>query len=349
MSRQGRPIRFLIAVLGGWTALRVAALLPEAIQLPEVAASEVRGDRFAVASLPPPLRGGWPLAPTALAPPPTLIAPSGPMQSAAATGRAGARTAGNAVSLALFSRIGFGQPQRRRAAAIAPPLLPPPPPSTMPANAPRPSRLSGSLWLALREGGRGADILGPGGQIGGSQAGLRLRYAIDESRRVALSARLSGPMRGIGREAALGIEWRPGSAPVALMAEQRIALDGGRGGPAVMAVGGLDPRSIGGGFDLEGYAQGGAVLRGDRVEPFVDGALRLARPITRIGRGDVTLGLGAWGAAQRDAQRLDLGPSIAIALPVAKRNLRLSLDWRERVAGGARPGSGVALTLGTDF
>jgi hypothetical protein len=61
------------------------------------------------------------------------------------------------------------------------------------------------------------------------------------------------------------------------------------------------------------------------------------------------LGGGAWGAAQRDAQRFDIGPSATLALPLGKQNVRLALDWRQRIAGDARPGSGLALTLGSDF
>ncbi|MDF7777793.1 hypothetical protein P1X14_21235, partial [Sphingomonas sp. AOB5] len=63
----------------------------------------------------------------------------------------------------------------------------------------------------------------------------------------------------------------------------------------------------------------------------------------------LSLGGGIWGAAQRDAQRLDIGPSAALAVPVAGQNLRIALDWRQRVAGDARPGSGLALTIGSDF
>jgi hypothetical protein len=30
-------------------------------------------------------------------------------------------------------------------------------------------------------------------------------------------------------------------------------------------------------------------------------------------------------------------------------NMRLTLDWRVRIAGDARPGSGVAITMSKDF
>lgn len=61
------------------------------------------------------------------------------------------------------------------------------------------------------------------------------------------------------------------------------------------------------------------------------------------------IGLGAWAAAQRDAQRVDIGPSVGVRMPVGDRQLRASVDWRERVAGNVRPGSGIALTLAADF
>jgi len=88
------------------------------------------------------------------------------------------------------------------------------------------------------------------------------------------------------------------------------------------------------------------VIRRDRAEPYADGAARATR---RIGHGRFAIGAGIWGAAQRDAARLDIGPSATLALPVAGRDFRFALDWRQRVAGSARPGSGVALTLGSDF
>jgi hypothetical protein len=43
--------------------------------------------------------------------------------------------------------------------------------------------------------------------------------------------------------------------------------------------------------------------------------------------------------------RLDIGPSIALV----HQGARLTADWRVRIAGQARPGSGPSLTLGKDF
>ena len=55
------------------------------------------------------------------------------------------------------------------------------------------------------------------------------------------------------------------------------------------------------------------------------------------------------GAVQPDAARLDIGPSAVLQLPVAHPAVAPALDWRERVVGAAKPGSGVAFTLASDF
>ena len=187
----------------------------------------------------------------------------------------------------------------------------------------------------------------PVSQLGGAQAGVRLSYALDAARRLALTARVSTPLQGPGRELGLGVAWRPTRAPVTLIAEQRVSLDGERGGPALFAVAGLNPTPVAAGFRVEAYGEAGAVKR-DRILMFADGAARLAHPLNK-GPLRLDFGVGAWGGAQTGATRLDIGPSLGASLPVAHRSLRLTLDWRERVAGGAKPGSGPALTLGTDF
>ncbi|WP_315761074.1 hypothetical protein [Sphingomonas sp. Y38-1Y] len=332
----GRPLRFLMLVLGGWTAMRAAVLLPEAAELTGLVVADAAPSPAVVMPA-----AAIRLRAVAARPPERPRVPARPIEGPAP------------VPLAFEQgpRIEPAVPQSDPPAlSLVAPYLPAPRP-TAPANPFRAlaaSRLSGSGWLALRPGG--GESLGPGGQLGGSQGGVRLRYALGAGRRFALSARLSAPVEGLGREAALGLEWRPRGAPVALIAEHRLGLDGTPSGPALLAVGGLAPRPIAAGFSLEGYAQAGGVLRAGRSEPFADGALRLAAPVANAGRaGEVTLGLGAWGGAQRDAQRLDLGPSAAIALPVGGRSLRLTLDYRQRIAGGARPNSGLALTLGSDF
>jgi hypothetical protein len=185
-------------------------------------------------------------------------------------------------------------------------------------------------------------------QLGGSQAGLRLTYAFDAAQRFALAGRLSGALATPQREAAIGLDWRPTALPIHLVAEQRIGIRNARGGPALGLIGGIGPTPLVGGLQLDAYAQAGAIAR-DGIERYIDGAVRVAHPVAAIGPARIELGLGAWGAAQRGAERLDAGPSASIALPLAGAGLRVSVEWRQRLAGRAAPASGPALSLGTDF
>jgi hypothetical protein len=59
-----------------------------------------------------------------------------------------------------------------------------------------------------------------------------------------------------------------------------------------------------------------------------------------------SVGLGVWGGAQPGLYRLDAGPRVTMRV---RGNLRVHADWRQRLVGNARPGSGPALTLAGDF
>lgn len=216
-----------------------------------------------------------------------------------------------------------------------------------PARQPPRSRFGGSFWLVAR-GGSGpiTGVLGP--QLGGSQAGARITYALGDSRRFALAARIASPLGPGAQELALGVDWQPTRLPVRLIAEHRIGLNGGRGGAGIGIVGGFGPRGIGRGFVAEGYAQAGAIARAGG-EGYADGAVRIAHPVASLGGVRFDLGAGTWGAAQRDVSRIDVGPSLAAHVPIGPQKVRVSLDWRQRIVGNATPDSGLALTVGADF
>lgn len=211
----------------------------------------------------------------------------------------------------------------------------------VPVSPARP-RLAGDAWLVLRPG-EGSTLAF--GQLGASQGGARLTYALDPARRLAVSARLSAPVRGTGAEAGIGLDLRPTRLPVHLLLEQRVGLDGGGTRPAAGLVAGIST-ALPGQARLDAYGQGGAVWKRGG---FVDGAALVARPVLERGRARVEVGGGAWGAAQRRVSRLDVGPSAALVLPTGGATLRLQLDYRLRAAGNARPGSGPALSLGGSF
>jgi hypothetical protein len=208
-------------------------------------------------------------------------------------------------------------------------------------------RWSGSAWAFLRGGGR-ATTLSPG-QVGGGQAGARILYRIDGG--LSAAARISTAIGGARQtEAAFGLDWKPiAKVPVHLMAERRVAIDrGGRNAWTLGAAGGVDDVRIAPGWRLDGYGEAG-VVGARRRDLYADGAARIARAID-IGSGrSLAVGGGAWGAAQPGATRLDIGPSVVLRMPVEHHAVAVALDWRERVLGAAKPGSGVALTVATDF
>ena len=329
---KGAPIRFVVAVLGGWTCVRLAVLLPDAAPL------ALAGDVLAPAAQAMRRPAAPVIAPALSRPTPApnrLTAARHTVPTAPVRGSSKARTAPQATVVDGSEPVRPAAPRILVAATLGQE------PSTT-----SPRRWSASAWLLAR-GGAGGTL--SGGQLGASQAGARLLYRISDAHRLSLSGRIATPLKGRGGEAAIGVDWQPTAAPVHLVAEQRVGLDGARGGPTAMVIGGLNPTPIVAGFRLEAYAQGGAILRGGRVEGFGDGAARVTRPVAALGRATVDLGAGAWAAGQRGVTRADVGPTIGVALPVAGRGVRLSLDWRQRVAGRARPGSGPALSIGSDF
>lgn len=339
MSGRGRPLRFLGMVAGGWVGMRVVLLWPQAASLPDAIRQAVpfaSARAAGAARAPPPLpvfaTPSNPSAQARLRPAPSVIARPGSswIEPDAAS-----------VQLALFGLVRYGAPvaagwPQGGMAAPAAPL-----PDRLP---PLERGWSASVWLLARAPGSAAGPIG-GGQLGGSQAGVRLAYMLAPRARIALVGKVVAPLHARGREASLSLEWQPSRLPVRLVAEHRFGLEGIEGGPGGGVVAGIDAGLRG--FRIEGYGQAGA-LRRARIEPYADGALRATRA---LGRGDVglALGLGGWAAAQRGVHRLDLGPSATLSVPVAGTRLRLALDWRVHVSGQAGPGSGPALSLGGDF
>jgi hypothetical protein len=347
MSGRGRPLRFLALLVMGWSGTRAALLWPGTPSatppsLPAATRIVVRPGRGLPIGPPPvtrtadaPLNGHGCCALVRKAPgpvsPPTRWADASPVVAVAETAEP-VRGAPEAIRASFPREPSPGTASAQDTPVLAAPL---PPPGGRPWSA--------SLWLAAR-GSRG---LGPGGggQLGGAQAGARLAWTLDARRRVALFGRVTTPLSGSGREVSGGIEWQPTRLPVRMVVEQRVTLDGGKGGPGAGLIAGVDAMPIAAGFSLEAYGQAG-VIRRTRTEPYADGAARVTRAVGPLA---LRLGVGSWGGAQRDAQRLDVGPTLTLRLPVADRSLRVLLDWRQRVAGSARPGSGAALTLASDL
>jgi len=238
----------------------------------------------------------------------------------------------------LSSIAASSMPQRRSSVLI--------PAQSVPARLNKLDRLQLTAWALLR--GRQGQALGPsslanGGQLGGSQAGARLTYNI--TRQIAASLRSSSDIGRRGGEVAAGMRIQPVvGIPVWVTAErrQRIGRYGsGRNAFALFLEGGVYQQSMPWRFSLDAYLQGGVVGMHKR-DRFVDGGLTLTRPVYRNFSG----GFGVWGGAQPGIYRLDAGPRVTMKV---RNNLKVHVDWRQRLAGNAQPGSGPAITLAGDF
>ena len=199
----------------------------------------------------------------------------------------------------------------------------------------------GSFWLLARTS-TGRPASGARGELGGSQMGARLRLPLF-GQALAAHLRASSSLNlSHGKEAALGLSWRPLRGVAAeIIAEQRLGLDAqGRTGPALLVAAGMNDTPVGGGIIAEGYGQIG-VVGYPKPDGFGDGRLTLTthmHPQMRIGGG-------IWAGAQPDASRIDIGPTLL----VSAGQWRATLDWRIRIGGAARPTSGPSVTLGRNF
>lgn len=338
-ATRGRPLRFLALVTVGWVGMRVAWLWPDGLP-PEHWVRIVLPDGAGTTPIAQPVAARAPVGSHRLAQQmadrPILVRPKAPVIASVAAYREPAATVdAQRVQLALLALVGFASAEP--IGPKGPPILSPPVP---PLSGPR---TTVSLWALARPGAASGGPV----QLGGGQAGMRVRMPLTADGRAAIATRIATPLAGQGREVAVGVEWRPLAAPVAMVVERRVALDRGGNGTGIGLIAGID-REWSGRLAVEAYGQAGVVAR-DGIEPYADGAVRLLHPVAQVGRSTLRLGVGGWGGAQREGSRIDVGPSAVAAVPVGRSTVRLSLDWRQRVGGDAAPGSGPALTIGSDF
>jgi hypothetical protein len=364
MKRLPPPLRFLVGVCAGWTCARAGILWM---------AQPSATDETSLASAPRPLARAGPAA-AVVGPVPPGARPTAAVAPATGVTPLGSRPDGSAAAAGVSRLIGPlpGVATRPSALPVSPPQTGPP--STVPAPLVLPSLLrttavatpamgaavptalppppagrpwTVSAWAFARAGGSTA--LAPGGMLGGSQAGMRGTYRlVGREAPLAVSLRLSSPLaQARGAEAAAGLDWKPlARLPVHLLVERRQKLGPeGRSAFGATIHGGASEVKLGP-LRLDGYGQAG-ILGLKRRDLFADGGIRLALPLGQ--GGAVRVGGGVWAAAQPQLSRVDLGPHAELRLPLRPANASLSADWRFRVAGNARPGSGPALTLAADF
>lgn len=220
--------------------------------------------------------------------------------------------------------------------------------------------LSGYSWVFVRQTSqsletesRGGGAIISNGQYGGSQIGFILSYPIliHPAPELAAYGRLSAALAPLSQEeVAIGVKVHPmHSLPFSIYAEQRLAADSGGGrGTAFYVAGGTGPDHIIEKVTLETYAQAGYVL-GDYETHFYDGSATVLRPIAEADRKKLSVGAGVWAGGQRQIGRLDVGPRADFRVPLGTASARVAVDWRVRVAGHARPESGLAITVSTGF
>lgn len=372
--RDAPALRFLLLCVGGWIVVRVMMswdLAPPptpdpAERLWSVPSSFAAGDAVAAASPATSIRRPVPamaeresLSPVLTAMPPS--AAETPSSAEAERTVLGADR--HSLRLALFARLlptppgGFA----RSAVAVSGPLWFPLAPS-VPADPGQGKpfwiqrQLGGwalASWLYVRQGsGSASETIGAASQLGGSQAGLRLGYGFGDTGRARAYGRATiAVQRPQQREVAFGLAFAPlAHLPVDVAIEQRIAAGKeGRTALAIMASGGVSEVALPAGFRLDAYAQAG-IVGARRRDGFADAAIVIDR---RVGGVDdmspLRFGALAAGAVQPGAARVDVGPRLTLKLPEVGEGSRIALDWRQRVAGDARPESGLALTLASDF
>ena len=353
-AASGRPVRFFTLVIAGWVTIRLAGtgfdLLGDEMDGP--GADPFRPTTYATnveittEGHGPPVRQSRPpsrLTSAAAAPGPTLMA-SSPWARAtrikAALAPAAPATKEAASTEEVSGKVMGAAPSINPSPAL--PLAYPPAAGI--------GRWHGSAWLLWRDGSAPRADAATGGRLGGSQAGFRLDFDLTPraSSRATVYARTSAALnKPVSPEGALGLAWQPArTVPISFAAERRFALgQGGRNANAVLAVGGFGPTRVAPSLEIEAYAQSGMVGFRSR-DLFVDGKISLLSP---LGNAPVRLGASLSGGAQPQVERLDIGPELQIRLPIKPVGARLSVEWRERIAGRAAPASGPAVTLGADF
>ena len=206
--------------------------------------------------------------------------------------------------------------------------------------------ISGAAWIVWRPDVAGQP-LGAGGQLGGSQVGARLLLPFAIKDRLRLSLRAYAPLAQMAAyEVAPGISLRPfQNIPVELIAEQRLRGDAQvKDATSLFIAGGSTFQKPGSAWRTNVYAQAGMVGL-DHPLLFADGGATVRRSF----ESRHAIGIGLWGGIQPGLKRLDVGPSATTMIGPPPLNMRLSLDWRVRVAGDARPGSGIAIGVAKEF
>jgi hypothetical protein len=258
-----------------------------------------------------------------------------------------------------------GDKRRSAAQQVAPPPFTAQP---LPTTRPAADRWSLDVFGFYRQGSSALAISQARSPIyGASQLGANLQWraAPSSSHDPRLYARAYHALVSGGEsELAAGVSALPvGWVPVRVYGELRLTRnppDSAAGlsartdwRPAAYAATEIPPQKLPLGLSLETYAAGGYV-GGDADTYFLDGQSAVTGQLAIFrnpgsSAATLSLGGGVWGGAQRDASRVDVGPTLRLDMNLGEVPARISVDYREQVAGDAEPDSGVAATVSTRF
>lgn len=361
-TRRGQPLLALALVLVGWIAGRALTLRHDALNEPPTVTASA-----------PPLRH-QPLHARQVLPTPRAR-PQPPMTSItpqpASVRRAAASPQG--PSLPLPAPVPLFLPPLPLFAPLPPrtaaPIAIVAPARSQPADAqefyeplvPKDDpRWSGENWLLMRAGSGSAAQAPGAASYGASQAGAIVRYRFgkgepqDSYGYLRTSLAINAP--GKDKEVAFGLGIRPiRRLPVRALVEARLQ-DTSRSPmqvrPVATVITEVPWQRLPRGFRLEAYGQAG-YAGGKAATAFFDAQALLDHPVRGVvsRNGDLRAGVGMWSGGQEGAVRLDVGPRVAFRLEGGRLfgPTRVALDWRLRIAGNARPGSGPTMTVTSAF
>lgn len=362
--RRGQPVAALTTVLVGWVIARAVLWTP----IIETANSRATSERTAVAASPERIATtAGPLKPRFIQP----ARPAGRQTQAIApvteplAALADRTSEGGSGSILL--RFASAGSLIQFNPAIAPPRVtrrePPPTPPPVAADQTGPvkddPRWSSERWLLMRRGSGAAAQAPAAASYGASQAGAVARYRFgsggQDSAYGYLRTSLAINAPGNDKEIAIGLGGRPlAKLPLRVLAEARLqdtSQSPMRVRPVVTVVTELPWQNLPLGLRAEAYGQAGYAGGRDSTA-FFDAQGLVDHPVKRllpIGK-DLRVGAGFWAGGQKGAVRLDVGPRVSFALDLGEEvPSRIALDWRFRVAGNARPGSGPAITVASSF
>lgn len=192
--------------------------------------------------------------------------------------------------------------------------------------------------------------------LGAGASAATIAYTLNpmSRRQIELQARVTVPFLGLAKpdgsaaQGAAGVAFRPFSKiPLTLIAERLFKFGANaRNDFQARVTGGAVARAHG--LDLSAFGEAGVV--GRHPDWFAGGRLLAEKRFALPGGFSVAPGIGTWAAIQqtdRRTSRVDVGPSIHLMPP--KGPIGVSVDYRVKLAGNARPGSGVAVTVAGRF